>query len=123
MPRQPTTRLKIFALLTQHGPMTITEISIDMKIKPSTISASLLLAYNQQLLHIVGYRRQIGTQGRPAPVYKLGPGVDKAPPKISDEDQLAAAQRYREKYAQVIKLRRDKKKGKPATPWSILLDN
>ena len=103
--------------------MTIAEISIDMKIKPSTISASLLLAYNLQLLHIVDYRRQIGTQGRPAPVYKLGSGVDKPPPTVTDFDLLAAAQRYREKYAQVIKLRRDKKKGKPATPWSILMDN
>lgn len=96
MPTIPTTRDAIRAALRTDGPMTAAELARALGRKVKTIDSALSCArrYGTKYIRITGYERRLGTSGRMAPVYDLGPGRD-APP-LPPLTRAECARRYNE---------------------------
>lgn len=119
MPSVPTTRLAIFAVLEEHGPLHVSAIAQILQKDVRTVDASIRIAHQRKLLHISGWKRSFGTKGRWGAIYSLGHAQDRKPPQVDPHKQ--ANERYREKYRKVLQLRDNKRDGRSIDPWLSLL--
>jgi len=119
MGQPPTTRLAIFRVLTEHGPLHSAAIAKILGMDQRTVASSLRIAHERRLLHISAWKRSFGTKGRWGAVYSLGHGQDRKPPQVDPHKQ--ANDRYREKYREVLRRRMSARRGKPVDPWIALL--
>jgi predicted ArsR family transcriptional regulator len=78
---QGSTRQSILQLLRRHGELTAQELSDALGIGAVGIRQHLALLERDQMVHIVGLRRNIG---RPANVYQLTPSAEAHFPKCYD---------------------------------------
>lgn len=119
MPTVPTTRLAIFAVLEEHGPLHVAAIAEILQMDQRTVQSSVRLAHERKMLHISGYKRSLGTKGRWGAIYALGYAPDRKPPQVDSHKQ--ANERYRKKYREVLRLRTNKRRGQSIDPWLVLL--
>lgn len=119
MPQVPHTRMAIFALLEEHGPLPSCTLAEHLQMPAETVRGSLRIAHKRGLIHISGWKRSMGTSGRWGPIYELGPGQDRKPPQVDSHKQ--ANERYREKYREVLRRRMRARRGKPVDPWLAIL--
>lgn len=115
----PTTRLAIFAVLQEHGPLHIAAIAQILQKDQRTVTSSVRIAHQLKLVHISGWKRSFGTKGRWGAIYALGNQPDRKPPQVDTHKQ--ANERYREKYREVLRLRTSKRRGRLQHPWLQLL--
>lgn len=117
MPREykSPTRDAIYALLERDGPMTAAEIAYALGKLHKTIAASIAAArsdHGTKYFRIVSYQRQVGVQGREAPVYGIGPDPDARRPAMNTpRDKRAIKQRYAEKNKLIRRARDRKRRG------------
>lgn len=125
MPCVPITRNAIFKLLQEQGPMTAAEIAEALEFTRKRVDASIIEArakYSTQFFRITGYVRQVGVQGREAPIYGVGPKPDvKRPPMNTSEDKRRIQERYREKHKYIIRLRTHKRRHGAINPFFLAL--
>lgn len=119
MGQVPHTRLAIFAVLEEHGPLHASAIAEILQMDQRTVASSIRVSHQRKLLHISGWKRSLGTRGRWGAIYSLGHAQDRKPPQVDAHKQ--ANERYREKYREVIRLRTNKRRGRPTDPWLLLL--
>lgn len=119
MPQAPTTRLAVFAVLEEHGPLHSSAIAEILNMNTPTIVSSIRLAHKRKLVHICGWKRSFGTKGAWGAIYALGQGQDRKPPQIDSHHE--ANVRYRAKYKEVLRLRMQKRRGKTIHPWLSIL--
>lgn len=119
MPQPPTTRLAVFAVLEEHGPLHSSAIAEILNMSTPTIVSSIRIAHKRKLVHICGWKRSLGTKGTFGAIYALGQGQDRKQPKIDSHHE--ANVRYREKYREVLRLRMRKRRGKSIHPWLSIL--
>lgn len=119
MGQVPHTRLAIFAVLAEHGPLHSAAIAEILGMDKRTVASSLRISHERRLLHISGWKRSFGTKGRWGAIYSLGQGQDRKPPQVDSHKQ--ANERYREKYREVLRRRINAKRGRPVDPWLSLL--
>jgi hypothetical protein len=119
MPTPPTTRLAVFAVLEEHGPLHSSAIAEILNMDSNTVVSSIRLAHQRKLLHICGWKRSFGTKGRWGAIYALGQGQDRKPPQVDVHHE--ANVRYRAKYKEVLRLRMQKRRGKLIHPWLSIL--
>lgn len=119
MGQPPTTRLAVFELLREHGPLHVAAIAEMLQMDQRTVQSAVRIAHERKLLHISGWKRSFGTGGRWGAIYSLGHGQDRKPPEGDMHRQ--ANERYREKYREVLRRRMSARRGKPVDPWIALL--
>ena len=119
MSRPATTRILVFQILREHGPLPISQIAKLLDMNINTVASSVHIAHARGLVHISGWSRNIGLRGKFGGIYSLGRGHDKKPPQI--DAQREADQRYREKYKEVIRRRDNARRGRPVDPWLAIL--
>lgn len=115
----PTTRLAVFEVIKEHGPLHVSAIAEIMKMDARTVASSIRTAHALKLLHISGWKRSLGTKGRWGAIYSLGKGQDRKPPQIDTHKD--ANVRYREKYREVLRLRNQKRRGRRTDHWLSIL--
>lgn len=125
MPCVPITRNAIFKLLETEGPMTAAEITEALNFTRKRVDASIVEArkkYGTQFFRITGYRRQVGVQGREAPIYGVGPKEDVPKPKMdTHRDRKKIQERYREKNRYILRLRNQRRRHGPLNPFLMIL--
>lgn len=125
MPCVPITRNAIEKLLREQGPMTAAEISEALGFNRKRVDASIVEArkrYRHQIFRIAGYKRQVGVQGREAPIYGLGPDKDMRRPRMNTpKDKKAIQERYREKYRYILRLRTQKRRHGFLNPFLLTM--
>jgi len=119
MGQVPTTRIAIFDVLREHGPLHVAAIAQILQMDGRSVASSIRIAHDRKLIHISGWKRSLGTKGRMGAIYALGTGQDRRPPKINAHKD--ANERYREKYREVIRLRNQKKRGRMTDHWLSIL--
>ncbi len=120
MARPATTRQAVLALLEEHGPLSIRALADMLGIERASVNSAISPAHKQKLVHIVGWKRSIGTRGNLGAIYAIGPGQDRKRPRFDSHKQ--AAERYREKYREVIRRREHAQRGSPVDPWLAILE-
>lgn len=125
MPSAPITRNIIEKLLREQGPMTAAEITEALGFTRTRVDGSIVEArkrYGHQIFRIAGYKRQVGVQGREAPIYGIGPDKDVRRPQMdSPKDKKRIQERYREKYKIIIRLRDQKRRKGYLNPFFLAL--
>ena len=125
MPAAPITRNAISKLLMHEGPMTAAEIAETLEFNRKRVDGSIVEArkrYGSEVFRITGYRRQVGIQGREAPVYAVGPGVDARRPRMDTKrDIQKIKERYREKYKYILRLRDQKRRHGSINPFMLIM--
>ena len=119
MGQPPTTRLAVFEVLTEHGPLHVAAIAEILGMDQRTVASSIRIAHERRLLHISGWKRSLGTRGRWGAIYSLGHGQDRKPPQVDTHKQ--ANERYRQKYRELIRRRTNARRGRPVDPWIAIL--
>lgn len=119
MPQPPTTRIAVFELLREHGPLHIAAMAELLEMNTRSVASAVRIAHERRLLHISGWKRSLGTKGRMGAIYSLGHGQDRKQPKIDACKE--ANERYREKHRELIRRRTNARRGKPVDHWLALL--
>jgi hypothetical protein len=119
MAQAPTTRLAVFEVLKENGPLHTAAIAEILGMDQRSVNSSVRIAHQRKLLHISGWKRSFGTKGRWGAIYSLGPGQDRKPPQVDPHKQ--ANERYREKYREVLRRRTNARRGRLADHWLQLL--
>ncbi len=119
MPQPPTTRLAVFAVLEEHGPLHVSAIADILGMNPRSIQSSVRIAHQRKLVHISGWKRSFNTRGRWGAIYSLGKGQDRKPPDVDPHKE--AGERYREKHRELLRRRTNIRRGRPVNHWLDLL--
>lgn len=119
MPQPPTTRIAVFAVLREHGPLHVSAIAELLGKNVNAVESSVRIAHQRKLIHISGWKRSLGTKGRMGAIYSLGKGQDRKPPQIDAHKE--ANERYREKYREIIRRKTNARRGRPVDPWLAIL--
>jgi len=125
MPVPPITRDAITRALRECGPMSVPELVEHLDWPRSRVNACLTTARTNhpgKLFRIVGYRTQVGVQGRETPIYAAVPGPDAKRPEF-DKDRVRARKHsyYLRNRARAV-VRRKRNAGQHvASPWAGLV--
>ncbi len=119
MAQVPTTRIAIFAVLKEHGPLHVSAIAEILKMNLQSVNCSIRIAHKHNLIYISGWKRSFKTKGRMGAIYSLGQGKDCKKPDINAHHE--ANVRYREKYREVLRLRTNARRGHVINHWLIAL--
>lgn len=105
-----STRDFIMSIL-QDGDLTVAQCAEDMRMHRNTVDYHLRRAHSEGRAHISAWKRQVGTQGDWAAVYRFGPGEDAKEPKRTVRDAKAYSRRHYAKHSGLIRARRAAKAG------------
>lgn len=119
MPTVPTTRWAIQKAIDEDGPLAAVEMTEATGLTRKSINGAVHLMRKKKMLHIVDWKRNLGTGGVFAPIYANGDGPDKPKPKLDPVKE--AQQRYREKMRQVSRAKLKLKRGKEPNRWLQIL--
>ena len=115
----PVTRMAIFAVLEEHGPLHVAAIAKILQKDHRTVQSAVRIAHERKLIHISGWKRSLSTRGRWGAIYALGHDQDRKPPQVDTHKQ--ANERYRKKYREVLRRRTQARRGKPVDHWLAIL--
>jgi DNA-binding transcriptional ArsR family regulator len=100
--RKCETRERILAMLDRR--MTVMEVVEEMECTERTVRHHLKILHEANKIHIISYKKQIGTGGLDAAQFIAGPGKDRKRPGREPRTETQA--RYYAKYAAKMRLRR-----------------